>query len=165
MIWITGLSASGKSTLTEMILELLQQQGVTPVVLDGDQIREAVADPYWLYDEDSRLKGSYRYSRLAKLFSDQGHLVIVPTISMFHEVRDWNRAHIQNYFEVYISLSEQLRVARDNKGVYLDTNLTQVVGHNPDVQLPNNSDIKIENSGSYEDLKERAKAVITAFYK
>lgn len=164
VIWVTGLSASGKTTLTEMILGLLQQKGITPVVLDGDKIREAIDDPYWLYDEESRLVGSYRYSRLAKLFSDQGHLVLVPTISMFDEVRDWNRKHIENYFEVYISLSEQLRKERDKKGVYQINNLPQVVGQDASVQLPKTSDVNIENASSYDELKIQAQSVLTSFY-
>ena len=163
VIWLTGLSASGKSTLTEMIKDELQNKGITPVVLDGDQIRAAIDDPHWLYDSESRLKGSYRYSRLAKLFADQGHLVLVPTISMFDSVRDWNRTNIAHYLEVYIQLSQALRTERDTKGVYREVDSSQVVGAEPSVELPKNSDVQIDNSGSQQQLNQHAIKIVEQF--
>lgn len=118
VLWLTGLSGAGKSTIASTLVSLYKQQGIFPVQLDGDKVRAAISDPYWQFDSSSRLRGSYIYARLSAMLSEQGHLVIVPTISMFHEVRRWNREHIDQYFEVYLKVCAQVRQQRDPKQLY-----------------------------------------------
>ena len=72
VIWITGLSGAGKSTIARAAVSQLRARGELPVLLDGDAIREAIADPHTAHDPASRLANAYRVSRLAKLFADQG---------------------------------------------------------------------------------------------
>ena len=86
VIWITGLSGAGKSTIARAAVTQLRALGELPVLIDGDQIREAIADPNTGHDIASRLANAYRISRFAKLFAEQGHTVIVATMSIFHEI-------------------------------------------------------------------------------
>lgn len=115
VIWITGLSGAGKTTLAKALLPLLPEPRL---LLDGDVMREALAPLAGGYDPESRKRLAGVYSRLCKLAAEQGVTVVCATISMFHEVRDWNRANLPGYVEVYLETSEELRLARDVKNVY-----------------------------------------------
>jgi len=165
VLWITGLSGAGKSTIALKIRDMLINKNITPIILDGDAIREAIADPHWLYDNASRLAGSYRYARLAIMLAQQGHFVIIPTISMFHEVHRWNRKNINNYCEVYLKCSEEVRKKRDPKMLYQqhNTGLTQQMsGLDVKVEEPLNPDILITNNGTEETIAEVALKIFLA---
>ena len=75
VIWITGLSGSGKTTIARNLREVLQQKGHSVILIDGDDFRAVVDDPYIGYDIDSRLINANRVCRLAKLVSDQAFLL------------------------------------------------------------------------------------------
>jgi len=166
VIWLTGLSGAGKSTIAEKLIALFRDRGVIPVVLDGDQVRAAINDPHWQFDETSRLRGSYTYARLASLFASQGHLVIVPTISMFEQVRNWNRKHNTNYFEVYLKTSQQVRLNRDPKKLYASHsqgNNAHMPGLDLNIELPEAPDLIIENNGDITTADKVAKHIFDAF--
>jgi cytidine diphosphoramidate kinase len=166
VLWLTGLSGAGKSTIAAIIQNHLIATGRCPVMLDGDQIRAAIADPHWGFDNESRLMGSYRYARLASLFSSQGHIVIVPTISMFHEVQQWNRTHTPGYFEVYLRTLEQTRRSRDPKVLYRQHQHGQrheMVGMDLHVEEPLTPDLLIDNDGDQAQITLVAKFIIDAF--
>ncbi|MBV8601217.1 MAG: adenylyl-sulfate kinase, partial [Candidatus Eremiobacteraeota bacterium] len=91
--WITGFSGAGKSTLARALAERLRADGETPILLDGDELRSVLGKED-AYTATERAELAMSYGRLCKLLSDQGFTVICATISMFHEVRDWNRAQI-----------------------------------------------------------------------
>jgi len=166
VLWLTGLSGAGKSTVAAEIQRLLVDSGITPLLLDGDQIRQAIADPHWGFDQQSRLMGSYRYARLAALFAGQGHLVIVPTISMFHEVQQWNRQHSPGYFEVYLRTTEQTRRNRDPKVLYkqhLQGVEVAMAGLDLSIQEPQHPDLLIDNDGDHSDVAVIARRVLQQF--
>jgi adenylylsulfate kinase len=79
VIWITGLSGAGKTTLAQALLPMLPQPRL---LLDGDAVREALALLAGGYAREDRLKLALTYARLAKLAADQGVAVICATISM-----------------------------------------------------------------------------------
>jgi adenylylsulfate kinase-like enzyme len=148
VLWLTGLSGAGKSTIAEKIQHHLLQRNITPLILDGDLVRAAVDDPHWGFDNKSRLSGSFRYSRLASLAASQGLTVIVPTISMFHDVHSWNRQNIENYFEVYLRTKEQTRRLRDPKVLYAQYKTqkkSDMVGIGNEPQAPLKPDMLIDN--------------------
>jgi adenylylsulfate kinase-like enzyme len=121
ILWITGLSAAGKTTLAKEISVRLRMHGSSVVMLDGDELREVFgtgADNLSGHNREGRLALSMRYALLCRLIADQGHIVIISTISLFHEVHAWNRAELPGYFEVYLKVPvEELR-RRDPKGIY-----------------------------------------------
>lgn len=167
VLWLTGLSGAGKSTIAAEIQRLLIANGMTPLLLDGDQIRQAIADPHWGFDQQSRRMGSFRYARLAALFAGQGHLVIVPTISMFHEVQQWNRKHSPGYFEVYLRTTEQTRRMRDPKILYqqhLQGTEVSMAGLDLSIQEPQQPDLLIDNNGDQSDIPVIAQHIIRQFF-
>lgn len=166
VIWLTGLSGARKSTIAEKLITLFKARNLTPVVLDGDQVRAAIQDPHWQFDEASRLRGSYIYARLASLFASQGHLVIVPTISMFEEVRQWNRLHNAGYFEVYLKTSQDVRRKRDPKKLYASHNQgknAKMPGLDLNVELPTSPDLTIVNEGDITTVDSVARHIFDAF--
>ena len=117
VIWITGLSAAGKTTLGLLLVEHLRSAGKPAVLLDGDELR-AVFGVSAGYSEPERLDLAFKYSRLAKLIACQGVLAVVSTVALFKSVHRWNRDNLPGYFEVYLKVSlEELR-RRDPKGLY-----------------------------------------------
>ena len=121
VVWITGLSGAGKTTLAQALSEQMKAGGVPVVVLDGDQLREILRADTFSGDHhtrSNRLRLALIYARLCQELANQGVNVIIATISMFREVQSWNRANIENYFEIYLRVPyEELR-RRDPKGIY-----------------------------------------------
>ncbi len=157
VIWITGLSASGKSTIAgEMIKQLRQLGHDNSILLDGDAIRAAIADPYTLYDRDSRLRNAYRICRITRLLAEQEQIVVTATISLFHEIHVWNRANMSNYYEILIQADERLRKQRSPDKLYhhIDEQPVEhsVVGVHIEAEMPVTPYCVIDNEGKIEDV-------------
>lgn len=168
VIWITGLSGAGKSTLANEVANKLRIAGVKFVMLDGDEMREVfgnVKENSANHGRIARLELAMQYAKLCRLISSQGTTVICSTISMFHEVHEWNRKNIPGYFEVYLKvpLSELRR--RDPKKIYqrFDTGvLKDVAGLDLEVDEPQAPDILFEFD-SKQSLSDLADEVIKKF--
>ena len=121
VIWITGLSGAGKTTLAIELTLRLQKNGFKPILLDGDVLRNLLKVPENESDSHSRkarIKLALKYAQMCRLLSDQGFTVVIATISMFDELYAWNRENITNYFEVYLKVPlDELR-RRDPKSIY-----------------------------------------------
>jgi adenylylsulfate kinase-like enzyme len=121
VIWITGLSGSGKSSLTYALVSRLRSAEKAVVMLDGDELREvfgAVAANAQNHGREGRLALAMQYAHLCRVIAEQGLTVVIATISLFREVHAWNRANLPGYFEVYLKVPvEELR-RRDPKGIY-----------------------------------------------
>jgi cytidine diphosphoramidate kinase len=118
VIWITGLAGAGKTTVATLVRDRFIGAGTLPVLLDGDRIRRVLPEPLGFAEQDRR-RLAMTYARLARELSTQGHLVICATVSLFHTVHAWNRAHLPGYLEVWLHapLSE-LRARRDRAELY-----------------------------------------------
>jgi adenylylsulfate kinase-like enzyme len=163
--WITGLSGAGKSTLATAMVNSFRSMEKKAILLDGDEVRAAIADPSVLYDRASRLINAYRISRLAAMFSKQQLNVVVATISLFHEVHQWNRINIPGYIEIW--LKTPLRVAptidgRDRKHFTLQG---PVMGVHIDPEFPLNADIELENDWELSALPCIAENIITTRFR
>ncbi|MEK9572619.1 MAG: adenylyl-sulfate kinase [Paracoccaceae bacterium] len=121
VIWITGLSGAGKTTLAYEVVERLRAEGDAVVMLDGDDLREvfgAIVTNVENHGREGRLALAMQYARLCRVIATQGLTVVIATISLFREVHTWNREHLPGYFEVYLSVPlDELR-HRDPKGIY-----------------------------------------------
>ncbi|MDR0661906.1 MAG: adenylyl-sulfate kinase [Holosporales bacterium] len=118
VVWITGFSGAGKTTLAQAVQRSLKEKkGDVSILLDGDAMRR-ILKTEWELSYEGRKRLAYIYARLAQALSEQGFLVLVATISMFEEVRAWSRQHNAHYLEVYLRIGEAERRRRDPKGLY-----------------------------------------------
>ena len=145
VVWITGLSGSGKSTIASEVVKQFENEGLKVCMLDGDGIREAMDNDLGYHFGD-RLKSAYRMSRLAKMFSQQGLNVVVATISLFKEIHDFNRSELKNYIEVYMENDVALLQRQNSKSIYTDCDANEVVGLGLNYDLPDNPNLKINNT-------------------
>lgn len=145
VVWVTGLSGSGKSTVTVCLLQLLRQSGYLPVLIDGDDIRGILGNAHAL-GQQARATMARTYSRLCELLARQGHIVLCATISLRHEVHAWNRSNIANYVEVLLDVPLPELRARDPKGIYRSAGRHgSVVGIDLAAQFPLDPDLRIPN--------------------
>lgn len=150
VIWITGLSGSGKTSLAQELAKLLRSLGEHLVILDGDELREIFtldASDEKQFSRQTRLKLAMHYANLCKLISSQGVSVVIATISLFKEVHAWNRLNFPNYFEVYLNVPLEVLKDRDPKGIYRRFDLGQelgVVGLDIDFDIPNNPELELK---------------------
>lgn len=142
--WITGLKASGKTTIGTALYYALRKDYDNVLILDGDILRQFVGDAFG-YSDDERLARGRRYSQLCKLLVDQGIIVILCTIAMFHEIREWNRAHIKGYVEVFVDTPLDLIVQRDKSGLY---SCEEIQTNYENAQLPLHPDLVLRNDGT-----------------
>lgn len=151
IIWITGFSGAGKTTVAKILQKKLQQENISTVLLDGDELRESLGFvTHYSYEERKEL--SYKYAKLAKLISGQGVVVIVATISMFEEVRLWNRNNSNSkYIEVYLKVSKKERRRRDPKKLYLSQKIS-MVPESDVYEEPKNSDLVFGEEYSLEEI-------------
>jgi cytidine diphosphoramidate kinase len=156
VIWITGLSGAGKSTISKQVIDSLTRRQDYCLLLDGDQVRAAINDNLSHSPED-RLINASRISRLAKLLSEQNIIVVVATMSLYEEIHSWNRANLPNYTEVFIDVPISVLVERDAKGLYAKFNQKEekhMPGMDISYHLPSDPDLVIDNSEHKEDLSD-----------
>ncbi len=147
VFWITGLSGAGKSTLGLELWRRLRAAGRSAVLLDGDALREAIAEELG-HSSAHRRRSAMRNARLCRLLASQGQDVVCPTISLFHEVQHWNRAHIPGYCEIYLRVPLTELQRRDRKGIYSAAQrgeLANIVGLDVPAELPEAPDLIIDN--------------------
>ncbi|PGM52635.1 adenylyl-sulfate kinase [Bacillus sp. AFS053548] len=119
ILWFTGLSASGKSTIANEIAKALYHLNVQQYVLDGDNIRHGLNKDLGFTDFD-RTENIRRIGEVAKLFVDNGQIVLTAFISPFIADRNIVRSLVEQdeFIEVYVECSVETCESRDPKGLY-----------------------------------------------
>ncbi len=119
VIWLTGLSGSGKTSIAHGVEHALKKQGVHSYVLDGDNVRQGLCSDLGFSDGD-REENIRRIGELARLFVDAGLVVITAFISPFRRDRDRARALFGEgeFFEIYLKCDLATCEERDPKGLY-----------------------------------------------
>lgn len=148
--WITGLSGAGKTTIGRELYKQIREQRPNVVLLDGDQLREVFANDLG-YTKEERYQCAMRYSRICRMLAEQDLTVICCTISMFDQVREWNRQNMEQYREIYVRVPMEVLRLRNQKGLYsgVKHGITEdVVGEDLELQLPQNPDLILDNDGS-----------------
>ena len=128
--------------------EWLKSQGQTPVLVDGDVIRNLLVEPMG-FDIDSRLKVAKFNARLCQFLASQKQTVICSTISLFKEVQVWNRSNIPGYLEIFLDVSLVDLLNLDSKGIYKafeNNEINNVVGLDISAHFPENPDIALQVS-------------------
>jgi len=121
VIWITGLSGAGKTTVAATLGQCLRERGLIPILLDGDVLRDLFKNTGVIsetYNREARIKLALKYAHLCKTLSTQGFTVIIATISMYKEAYAWNRTNLPNYFEIYLKVPLKELRRRDPKKIY-----------------------------------------------
>jgi len=150
--WFTGLSGAGKTTLGKLWLEELKSRGEKPIFLDGDELRFVFGNDLG-YSEQDRHKSAMRNARICEMLSKQGFTVICCTISMFDNVRNYNRENIPDYREIYVKVSPEVLKQRDQKGLYSKADC-DVAGVHFSVEEPKEPDIVLQNNGEISPEKQ-----------
>lgn len=157
LYWLTGLSGAGKTTIGNRLYYSMKTRKQNTIILDGDILKK-IAGKDLGYGREERLERAYRYSALCKLLTDQGIHVIICTIAMFDEIRDWNRENIENYVEVFLDVSMDVLKRRNRKGLY-SKGSENIAGLDIAIEYPKNPDIVIKNDGD-QSLEESVKKII-----
>ncbi len=134
-VWFTGLSASGKTTLSSLLEEELLERGLPVEILDGSEIRERLSGDlgFSRKDRETHLR---RMSFVTRLLVRNGVVVLVAAaISPFQNIRDEVRAEINDYVEVYLDCPLEVCRERDSKGLYRQA-LAGEIQHLPGINCP-----------------------------
>ena len=143
--WITGLSASGKTTLSKLLVDHFRLSGRYVILLDGDDLRQVFN--HKAYTKEERIINGMKYSRLCQLISSQGVDVVIAVIGLFREIHDWNRKNIPNYIEIFIDTPWHELKRRDPRGLYKKYEageIQNVAGLDLEVNFPENPDVHLK---------------------
>ncbi|PCJ27301.1 MAG: adenylyl-sulfate kinase [SAR86 cluster bacterium] len=119
VLWCTGLSGSGKSTIANALEQALHKQGMRTYILDGDNVRQGLNKDLGFTDAD-RIENIRRVAEVAKLMVDAGLVVITAFISPFRSERDMARSMFEEgeFIEIYMDVPLEVAEDRDPKGLY-----------------------------------------------
>ncbi len=129
VLWFTGLSGCGKSTVANAVDRMLHDRGLHTFVLDGDNIRMGLNKNLGFSPED-RVENIRRIGEVAKLFADSGVIVSTAFISPYREDRDKVRELVPKgeFLEVYVKASLETCEGRDPKGLYKKARAGEIKG-------------------------------------
>ena len=146
-IWMTGLSASGKSTLANALEAYLHQAGFHTYLLDGDNVRHGLNRDLGMSDAD-RTENIRRVSEVARLMTDAGLIVITAFISPFRIDRDNARALFPEgrFYEIFVDTPLSVCERRDPKGMYKKARagkISQFTGIDSPYEVPNAPEVRV----------------------
>lgn len=116
-LWLTGLPCSGKTTVSELVLERLQRAGARVELLDGDTVRQSLSKGLGFNRED-RDENIRRIGFVCNLLTRNGVIAIAAAVSPYRAVRDEVRTLIGSFVEIYVNCSLEVCMQRDVKGMY-----------------------------------------------
>ena len=148
VVWLTGLSGAGKSTIANAAESLLHRQGYRTYILDGDNIRLGLSKDLGFSDAD-RIENIRRIAEVAKLMMDAGMVVITAFISPFRAERDMARSLIgsDDFMEVFVDTPLDVAESRDPKGLYQKARrgaLPNFTGIDSDYEAPTAPDLTLD---------------------
>ena len=150
VVWMTGLSGSGKSTIAKGLERYLHEQGVLTQMLDGDNIRVGINNNLGFSKED-RTENIRRISEVSKLFINCGVVTLNCFVSPTQEMRQLAKEIIgaNNFIEVYINASIDECEKRDVKGLYAKARAGEIknfTGIHAPFETPKNPDLEINTA-------------------
>ena len=145
VIWLLGLSGSGKTTVGRILTEEIKQKKDNIIFLDGDILREVWGSSL-SHDLKSRSINAERISKLCLMLEDQDMIVIAAVLSIFPEWQEWNRKNFKSYFEIFLDVPIEEVIKRDPKKIYHNFKkgkIKNVVGLDIDFPRPSKSNLII----------------------
>lgn len=152
VIWFTGLSGSGKSTVANALEKTLLEKGFHTYILDGDNVRNGLNNNLTFSPED-RTENIRRIAQVAKLMVDAGLIVLSAFVSPYRRDREnvKNIVGKENFVEVFVNTPIQECEKRDVKGLYAKARAGEIkdfTGVNAPYEAPQNPDVEIDTSKS-----------------
>ena len=148
VLWMTGLSGSGKSTIAIALERKLHDEGYFTKVLDGDNVRTGINSNLGFSDED-RIENIRRIAEVSKLFVDNGIITINSFVSPTREIRNQARSIIgeDDFIEIYVNASLEVCEARDVKGLYKKVRSGEIkdfTGIDAPFEAPENPEVEVK---------------------
>ena len=164
VLWLYGMSGSGKSTIATEVEKQLSSQGRFVVVLDGDNLRSGLNSDLGFTDE-ARNENVRRTAEVAKLLASQGVVTLISVITPLKQFRDMAREIIGDDFrEIYIKADFETCAARDPKGLYkkvAEGKVANFTGKDSDFEVPapdNSAVLTIDST--LKSVEESAKIIM-----
>lgn len=150
LLWFTGLSASGKSTLANLVEQKLFSYRFKTYLLDGDNVRHGLNKDLG-FDEESRVENIRRIGEVSKLFLDAGIIVLTAFISPFKSDRMLVRKLFDagQFIEIFVDSSIEVCESRDPKGMYAKARRGEIqnfTGISSPYEIPENPEIHLVNN-------------------
>jgi len=155
LVFFTGLSGSGKSTIANALEQKLYDLNIKTYVLDGDNVRKGI-NKNLSFSEKDRSENIRRIGEISKLFVDAGIVVLAAFIAPYEKDREFIKKIIgrDNYVEVFVNTSLEECERRDVKGLYKKARkgeITNMTGISAPYEKPKNPAIKLDQEQSVED--------------
>ncbi len=163
VLWFTGLSGAGKSTIANLVEKKLHAMGKHTYTLDGDNVRHGLNKDLGFTDAD-RVENIRRVGETAKLFVDAGIITLVSFISPFKSERQFARSLVEDgeFIEVFIDTPIEVCEQRDVKGLYKkarEGKIANFTGIDSPYEAPENAEITVNTS---DQTAEQAAEIIVA---
>jgi len=168
ILWFTGLSGSGKSSLAHSVEEKLHELGCTTFVFDGDNVRQGLCGDLGFTDGD-RKENLRRIGEMVKLFLEAGTISLTAFISPFKDDRDKIRSMVSagDFVEIYCRCPISICEERDVKGLYKKArsgDIPHFTGISSPYEEPENADIIVDTSGRI-SIEDTVKTIIDELNK
>jgi bifunctional enzyme CysN/CysC len=155
VLWFTGLSGSGKSTIANLVERALYDQGVRTFLLDGDNVRHGLNRDLGFTDED-RVENIRRVGEVAKLFVEAGLIVLTSFISPFRAERQMARELFAEgeFIEVFVDTPIEDCIKRDPKGLYAKAKRGEIAhftGVTSPYEAPENAELTVQTAATSAD--------------
>jgi bifunctional enzyme CysN/CysC len=152
VVWFTGLSGSGKSTIADIVESKLHTMGVRTYLLDGDNVRHGLNRDLGFTDVD-RVENIRRIAEVSRLMVDAGLVVLVSFISPFRAERDLARSRVEDgeFVEVFVDTPLEVAESRDPKGLYAKARsgeLANFTGIDSPYEPPESPEVRIDTTAT-----------------
>jgi adenylylsulfate kinase len=148
IVWFTGLSSSGKSTVAHAVEEQLHQIGCRTLVFDGDNVRHGLNKNLG-FSREERKENIRRIGEMCKLFAEAGIIALTAFISPYREDRNMIRQMVRegDFIEIYCNCCLEVCESRDKKGIYARARkgeIKEFTGISAPYEVPENPDVVID---------------------
>jgi adenylyl-sulfate kinase len=162
VIWLSGLSGAGKSSIARTLQERLKSQGTPSTILDGDDLRLGINAELTFSIED-RIEGARRAAELASTIIEGGSMAIVALISPFEVQRETAKNIVgeSRYIEIYVSTPLEVCEARDPKGLYKKAragSIQDMTGIDSPFEVPKHPHLVVDTS--QESIEEAVNRIL-----
>jgi bifunctional enzyme CysN/CysC len=143
LIWITGFSSAGKTTVGRSVVRQLNERGIQSIWIDGDDLRAIFGNQFGFATAE-RKELAKIYMRLCSHLAAQGYTVVLSAIALFDEVEKWMRLTVPHSIQAYLDVPLEVRMERDKRGKGVYAGASTVAAYDP----PSNADLVLQNTGS-----------------